>query len=153
MRWRVIQWRIKSFRGSPAKSCVESLNILCIIVHNQEENDDVKSIRSYDDIIFQALWKQVFNSLQYNLIRLKPYIITKIRRFAPKLRSAHKIYTIWLLNFMPKAIFAAMLHFRKRASHIVGMDLYTILLNACIYKRVYIKYIIRLIRVCALYFL
>ncbi len=35
---------ISATYGSPAKSCVENLNILCIIVHNQKENEDDKSI-------------------------------------------------------------------------------------------------------------
>jgi len=34
----------RRYLGALSKSCVESLNILCIIVHNQKENEDDKSI-------------------------------------------------------------------------------------------------------------
>ena len=51
------------------------------------------------------------------------------------------------------AILAACCIFEREQATPVEMDLYAILLNACIYKRMHIKYIIGLIRVFALYFL
>ena len=129
----------------------------------------IRAFCSFNDFMLLSLWKQVFNSLHHKLIRLKPIIFLENRALCAKIisftlmlaptsltasaqsmtfgRLRHKIF------YTRSVILAALLHFRKRASHVVGMDLYAILLNACIYKRVYIKYTIRLIWVFALYFL
>ena len=132
--------------GSLAKSCVEILNFLCIIVHNQKKMKMIRAFCTFNDFMLLSLWKRVFNSLHHKLIRLKPFIFLENRALCAKIAFGIKYF------MRISAILAALLHFRKRASHVVGMGLYTILLNACIYKRVYIKYIIRLIRAFALYF-
>ena len=59
---------------------------------NLKENEDDKSILLFNEFMFQTLWKQVFNSLQHKLIRLKPYHLPRKSRYAPKLRYAHKIF-------------------------------------------------------------
>ena len=96
--------------GSLAKSCVEILNILCIIVHNQKKMKMIRAFCSFNDFMLLSLWKQVFNSLHHKLIRLKPIIFLENRALCAKI-------TFGIKYFMRiSAILAALLHFHKKAT-------------------------------------
>ena len=93
--------------GSLAKSCVEILNILCIIVHNKKKMKMIRAFCSFNDFMLLSLWKQVFNSLHHKLIRLKPIIFLENRALCTKIFSFNYTISVEIKYFMPKAIFAA----------------------------------------------
>ena len=130
VRWRVIQWRIKKWVTSLHNSLliiqfstkVSFVNKLCILFKYKRKMKMIRAFCSFNDFMFQALWKQVFNSLHHKLIRLKPIIFLENQARCAKIAFGIKLIIHIVTYFIRvSVILAAMLHFLKESNHEVVM--------------------------------